>query len=94
MEHVVQLKAALGQVAHFLAAPLVRLDPGGEGNGTASEYPWNRRRLLEDCIEILDDVIDFDDFVDTVALDRVTCDRVTPSELLPPALRQVRCQFA
>ncbi len=39
--------------------------------GTGTDYPWNRRRLLEDCIQILDDVIDFDDFVDPVSLDRV-----------------------
>ncbi len=41
--------------------------------GTNSMYPWNRRRLLEDCIAVLDAVIDFDDFVDPVAMNAVTC---------------------
>jgi PKD repeat protein len=41
--------------------------------GSGTIYPWNRKRLLEDCIEVLDDVIDFDDLVDQVAMDAVTC---------------------
>ncbi|MFH1109140.1 MAG: PKD domain-containing protein [Planctomycetota bacterium] len=41
--------------------------------GCGSVYPWNRRRLVEDCIQVLDDVIDFDDFVDAVSMDAVTC---------------------
>lgn len=37
-----------------------------------------RRRLVEDCIEVLDDIINFDEFVDTVALDRVNCGEQPP----------------
>ena len=33
-------------------------------NGTNSLYPWNRRRLMEDVIEVLDEVVDFNDYVD------------------------------
>ncbi len=50
------------------------LDPNGNAPfGTSTDYPWNRRRLLEDCIEVLDDSLDFDDLVDPVAMDAVTC---------------------
>ncbi len=49
-------------------------DPeANRARGTASVYPWNRRRLMEDCIEVLDDAIDFDSFVDPVAMNAVTC---------------------
>lgn len=53
---------------NYLADPTVAAP-----RGSATQYPWNRRRLLEDCIEVLDDVIDFDDFVDPVSMDQVTC---------------------
>ncbi len=36
--------------------------------GTESAYPFNRRRLLEDCIEALDVVFDFDNWVDDVSM--------------------------
>ncbi len=39
--------------------------------GTATAYPWNRQRLLEDCIQILDEVTNFNNYVDTATLDRV-----------------------
>lgn len=45
----------------------------GERDGNSTDYPWNRRRLLEDCIAILDDVVDFDDFVDTPTMRHVRC---------------------
>jgi PKD repeat protein len=52
-------------------------------NGVYSRYPFNRQRLLEDCIAILDDVIDFDDYVDIVTLDRMACSGATYSALVP-----------
>ncbi len=61
--------------------------PDGTGNGTGTAYPWNRRRLVEDCMEILDDVIDFDDFVDPVAMDRVTCGTGPLTTSIPVPLR-------
>lgn len=42
-------------------------------NGVDSLYPFNRDRLMEDAVAILDDLVDFDDFVDPVALGAVTC---------------------
>lgn len=36
--------------------------------GTATEYPFNRRRLLEDCIEVLDFLVDLNIYVDTESL--------------------------
>ena len=33
---------------------------GTSDDGTFSKYPFNRRRLLEDCIAIIDDAVDFD----------------------------------
>ncbi|MHC4090033.1 MAG: PKD domain-containing protein, partial [Planctomycetota bacterium] len=40
-------------------------------NGSVSAYPYNRRRLLEDCIEVLDDSVDFDTFRDLNTLQHV-----------------------
>lgn len=57
-------------------------------DGVDSAYPWNRNRLMEDVIAILDDVIDFDDFVDPVALAAVECTRGTPSFPVPEALQR------
>jgi PKD repeat protein len=37
-------------------------------NGYSTEYPWHRERLIEDCIEIVDAAIDFDDFTDAGAM--------------------------
>ncbi len=37
-------------------------------NGYSTSYPWHRERLIEDCIEILDAAIDFDDFTDRGAM--------------------------
>ena len=44
---------------------------GTENNGSVSEYPWNRRRLLEDCIEAGDTQIDFDTFRDINTLTKL-----------------------
>ncbi|HUU82232.1 MAG TPA: PKD domain-containing protein [Phycisphaerae bacterium] len=44
---------------------------GTPNDGTSSVYPFNRRRLLEDCIEVLDYSTDFDLFRDTNSLARV-----------------------
>ncbi len=41
--------------------------------GTSTEYPWNRQRLLEDCVEALDQIVDFDGFIDTSALEAAEC---------------------
>jgi len=39
-------------------------NPFTPNNGTDSDYPFNRRRLVEDVVEALDPSIDWDDFVD------------------------------
>jgi len=39
--------------------------------GTSTIYPWNRRRLLEDCVEVLDQIFDFNSYVDQVTQARV-----------------------
>jgi PKD repeat protein len=46
---------------------------GTANDGIQSAYPFNRNRMMEDCVEALDQVLDFDDWVDPVAMDRVTC---------------------
>ncbi len=46
---------------------------GSPNNGVDSFYPFNRDRLIEDCIEVIDRKIDFDDFVDPVTMARLTC---------------------
>ncbi|MFQ5489803.1 MAG: PKD domain-containing protein, partial [Phycisphaerae bacterium] len=38
---------------------------GTENLGEFSGYPFNRRRLMEDCVAILDNSVDFDQFADT-----------------------------
>ncbi len=48
-------------------------DPTNANNGTQTNYPFNRQRMLEDCVMILDEGLDFDDFVDDVVLDTITC---------------------
>ena len=37
-------------------------------DGLRTDYPFNRRRLLEDCIEVVDGTVDFDDYVDAGAM--------------------------
>ncbi len=41
--------------------------------GTQTAYPFNRQRLMEECVESLDSIIDFDLFVDSNALDAAGC---------------------
>ncbi len=41
--------------------------------GTQTAYPFNRQRILEECVESLDSIIDFDLFVDSNALDAANC---------------------
>lgn len=57
--------------------------------GTTTIYPWNRQRLLEDCIEVLDQIFDFDDYVDQVALDRVVAERGIQFENKPSQFREM-----
>lgn len=57
-------------------------DPGGESYLGFTEGS-SAQRLLEDCIEILDDVLDFDDFVDTVTLNRLECGGRAPMATVP-----------
>jgi len=45
---------------------------GTSNDGTFSDYPFNRQRLLEDCVEVLDFSNDFDDFVDEGAMAAAT----------------------
>ncbi|UCE60436.1 MAG: PKD domain-containing protein [Phycisphaerales bacterium] len=59
---------------------------GGRTPGTTTLYPWNRQRLLEDCIEVLDDVLDFDDWVDPVTMARLNCPDGQMSTGVPPEL--------
>ncbi len=54
-------------------------------DGTNTLYPWNRRRLLEDCIAVVDDDgPDLDDFADAVSMNAVTCDQGPLGRLAPP----------
>ncbi|GAG05369.1 unnamed protein product, partial [marine sediment metagenome] len=53
---------------------------GTPNDGTSSVYPFNRRRLLEDCIEVLDYSTDFDLFRDTNSLARVAEVRGWPNQ--------------
>lgn len=46
--------------------------PGSENYRTGF-YPWTKERLVEDTINILDEGLDFDDFVDPVTLDQLIC---------------------
>ncbi|MCH7885404.1 MAG: hypothetical protein IIC01_09160, partial [Planctomycetes bacterium] len=50
-------------------------EPGGENyvDEPCCGYPNNHERLIEDCIAILDDTHDFDDFVDPIAMAAVEC---------------------
>ena len=48
-------------------------DPNNAARTDSSLYPWNRRRMVEDCVEILDHGINFRDFVDTDSLAAVEC---------------------
>ncbi len=63
---------------------LVDGDPQvGRLPGTATLYPWNRQRLLEDVIEAIDTTIDFNDFVDDVALQAAQCALAVPLKASP-----------
>ncbi|MGB0716296.1 MAG: PKD domain-containing protein, partial [Phycisphaerae bacterium] len=71
--------------------------PLAVGSPAPRSYPFDRQRLVEDAIEVVDRLLDFDDFVDTNALDAVNCtkgavqsdvpnhyvDADTPSDLIP-----------
>ncbi len=41
---------------------------GTPNNGSESRYPFNRRRLMEDCMEVIDQGVDFDLFQDVNSL--------------------------
>lgn len=62
--------------------------------GTVTQYPWNRKRVLEDCIEVLDDVLDFDDYVDPVAMDRITCGNGPLTAGAPIPFQESNTRFA
>jgi hypothetical protein len=55
--------------ANYLADPIISTP----NNGVETIYPFNRRRLVEDCVEILDEVLDFNDLVDPVSMARLAC---------------------
>lgn len=59
---------------------------GSPNNGVDSIYPFNRNRLVEDVMEVLDETIDFDLFVDANAMARVACPNTTMFGLVPPQL--------
>ncbi len=52
--------------------------------GTQTAYPWNRQRLIEDCVEALDSIIDFDEYRDSNALGAARCAGTVPP-VIPPA---------
>jgi hypothetical protein len=56
---------------------------GTADDGFRSAYPFNRRRLMEDVVEIIDAFVDFDDLSDADALARVTCPDGAVSETVP-----------
>ncbi|MEK6676448.1 MAG: PKD domain-containing protein, partial [Planctomycetota bacterium] len=77
---------------NYLADPFIESEPN---TGTSTAYPWNRQRMLEDCIAVLDDSgVDFDDFVDSDALSAVECIRggLLRSLAPPPFLSDVALQ--
>ncbi len=55
----------------------------GPNDGVSSKYPWHRSRIIEDAVEVNDRLLDFDDFVDPVALEAIECLSGTPSTLRP-----------
>lgn len=57
---------------------------GSPDNGVDSIYPFNRDRLVEDVIEIIDETIDFDGFIDENAMARVACPQSTVFGMVPP----------
>ncbi len=65
---------------------IVDLNPLTANDGTNSLYPWNRRRLMEDCIAVLDEVISFNDFLDGNAKAAHECSHGALYKLLPRAL--------
>ncbi len=58
-------------------------DVGTANNGVASVYPFNRGRMVEDAVEVIDDILDFDDFIDPVSLQQINCLGRDPSTCLP-----------
>jgi PKD repeat protein len=65
---------------------------GTVNDGIASIYPFHRDRMVEDAVEVIDDLVDFDDFVDPVALEQVNClpNREHPFACLPWQLEQTQ----
>ena len=61
---------------YILGAPLVGIP----------SYPFNRTRLVEDAIEVIDRLLDFDDFVDINALEAINCVSGTLASDVPSAL--------
>ncbi|MCO6438986.1 MAG: PKD domain-containing protein [Phycisphaerae bacterium] len=53
--------------------------------GTETQYPFNRQRILEDLVEALDPIVDFDDYIDTVSLNQIECSQGKPADLVPTA---------
>ena len=62
---------------------LVDSNPTTPNDGSRTKYPFNRRRMMEDCVEALDRTTDFDDWLDQVALATFTCNRGTPGTPIP-----------
>ncbi len=48
-------------------------NPDTPNDGTHTDYPFNRRRLVEDVIEALDPSVDWDDFIDANSMDARVC---------------------
>ncbi len=51
----------------------VDVDPFSTNDGTASSYPFNRRRMVEDIVEALDPTVDWDDFIDPNSMNANLC---------------------
>jgi PKD repeat protein len=62
---------------------LVDGDDASRDNGTDTAYPWNRQRLTEDVIHVVDEILDFDDFVDAVSMARLACPGTTTFSSVP-----------
>ncbi len=58
-------------------------DPRTADDGTDTNYPFNRRRLVEDVVEALDQNVDWDDFVDPNANKRGISNTVSGIVLVP-----------
>jgi PKD repeat protein len=63
-----------GEVRYpFTENYLVDSYPSTRDWGVSTVYPFNRQRLVEDAVAVIDEVLDFDDFVDAVSMARVAC---------------------